>query len=85
MINLIEFSVGQQYENRKGVYEVLEVGGDTMRIRWEDGEEADTTVTTQSHIIRRMQHELDRTASNEINTTPKKVEMAKGWQHRIIR
>jgi len=56
-----------------------------MRIRWEDGEEADTTVTTQSHIIQRMQQELERTASNEIDTTLKKVETAKGRQHRIIR
>jgi len=85
MINLIEFSVGQQYENRKGVYEVLEIEGDTMRIRWENGEEADTTVTMQSHIIQRMQHEMGEIASDGINTPVKKVEMAKGWQHRIIR
>ena len=86
MPNHLEFLVGQQYENRKGVYTVLEVQGTAMRIRWKDGEEVETTVIMQSRIIQRMQREMGEITSNGINTPHiKKVKMAKGWRHRIIR
>jgi len=65
MAHLIEFLVGQQYENRKGVFKVLVVEGDEMRIRWGSGEEIDTTVMLQSHIIERMQSESDRTSQDK--------------------
>ena len=51
----VEFEVGQQYENRKGKYEVLEIAGDDMLIRWDAGEEASTTMTMQRRIIDNMQ------------------------------
>ena len=54
---LMEFEVGEKYENMKGVYEVLSIDQDTMRIRWESGEEITTTVTLQSRIIERMNPE----------------------------
>ena len=54
-MNDIQFEVGQQYENRKGVYEILAIDGDSMRIRWQTGEEVVTTVTLQHQIIERMQ------------------------------
>lgn len=54
----IIFKVGQEYENRKGVYEVLGVEDDVMRIRWENGEEVATTRDLQSRIIESMYREL---------------------------
>ena len=39
----VGFEVGQQYENRKGTYEVLAMDGDAMRIRWDTGEEIDVS------------------------------------------
>ena len=38
-MSIIQFEVGQKYENMKGVYEVLSIEGNAMRIRWESGEE----------------------------------------------
>ena len=54
----IEFKIGQEHENMKGVYKVLSIDKDAMCICWEDGEEATTTVTLQSRIINRMHQEL---------------------------
>ena len=54
----IEFMIGQEHENMKGVYKVLSIDKDDMCICWEDGEEATTTVTLQSRIINRMHQEL---------------------------
>ncbi len=56
-MNNIEFAVGEKYENMKGVYEVLSIQGNTMRIRWESGEEINTTVSLQNQIIMRMRRE----------------------------
>ena len=53
----MRFQVGQKCENMKGIYEVLAVDGNAMRIRWQDGEEMTTTVALQSRIIERMQRE----------------------------
>jgi len=51
----IEFEVGQTYENRKGIYEVIAIDGDSMTIRWASGEEVITTVRLQQRIIEAMQ------------------------------
>jgi hypothetical protein len=56
-MSIIQFEVGEKYENMKGVYEVLSVEGNSMRIRWESGEEISTTVTLQRQIIMRMTQE----------------------------
>jgi hypothetical protein len=53
----IKFAVGEKYENMKGVYEVLSIRGNNMRIRWESGEEINTTVSLQNQIIMRMRRE----------------------------
>jgi len=53
----IEFKVGQEHENMKGVYKVLAVNRDTLCICWESGEEVTTTVALQNRIIQRMHHE----------------------------
>ncbi|NQT73287.1 MAG: hypothetical protein HQ553_11065 [Chloroflexi bacterium] len=58
-MNSVEFEVGESYKNRKGSYEVLEIVGDDMRIRWGAGEEVATTVTMQHLILDNMQFELD--------------------------
>jgi hypothetical protein len=54
----IEFKIGQEHENMKGVYKVLTIDRDAMCICWEDGEEITTTVALQSRIIERMHQEL---------------------------
>ena len=56
-MSIIRFEVGEKYENMKGVYEVLSVDGNSMRIRWESGEEIMTTVNLQRQIIMRMRQE----------------------------
>jgi len=53
----VKFEVGKKYENMKGVYEVLSIDRNTMRIRWESGEEITTTISLQSQIIERMKGE----------------------------
>ena len=50
----VDFEVGEKYENMKGIYEVLSIDRNTMRIRWDSGEEISTTVSLQSRIIMRM-------------------------------
>jgi hypothetical protein len=59
-MNHIEFEVGEKYENMKGIYEVLSIDRNTMRIRWESGEEITTTVSLQSRIIIRMTQEPEK-------------------------
>jgi len=67
----IEFEIGQRYTNRKGTYEVLEVEGNSMQIRWETGEEATTSVKMQIRILENMERELDYPALNMFDTPPK--------------
>ena len=54
----IKFKIGQEHENRKGVYEVLAIDRDAMCIRWESGEEVTTTAALQSRIIDCIHQEL---------------------------
>ncbi|MFO8102465.1 MAG: hypothetical protein R6U37_09935 [Dehalococcoidia bacterium] len=67
----IEFEIGQQYTNRKGIYEVLDVDGDAMHIRWDSGEESATSVTMQSRILTNMERELDYPGLNLSESPPK--------------
>jgi hypothetical protein len=48
------FSVGDRHENHKGVYEVISIDGDRMVIRWDTGEEIETSIELQAHILRRI-------------------------------
>ncbi len=68
----VEFEVGQQYENRKGTYEVLVMDGDDMRIRWDTGEEIDTTASLQSRIIYHMQHGSGQLTLPSVKSPPRK-------------
>jgi Fe-S cluster assembly scaffold protein SufB len=70
MKQLVEFVVGQQYENRKGVYEVLEIQGEAMRIRWDNGVEVDTTVDLQSRIIGGMKNDAEQLTRGKVVTQP---------------
>ena len=56
-MSIIQFEVGEKYENMKGVYEVLSLEGNSMRIRWESGEEILTTVSLQRQILMLMRQE----------------------------
>lgn len=56
-MSIVKFEVGEKYENMKGMYEVVSIEGNTMRIRWESGEEILTTVSLQTQIIMRMKRE----------------------------
>ena len=56
-MSIIQFEVGEKYENMKGIYEVVSVEGNAMRIRWNSGEEIMTTVSLQRQIIMRIRQE----------------------------
>jgi len=60
------FELGGQYRNRRGEFEVLEIDGDAMRIRYSDGTEQDTTVGLQQRIHERIvwQSEQAKKAAN---------------------
>jgi len=47
----IKFKIGQEHENRKGVYKVVATDKDAICIRWESGEEVTTTAALQTRII----------------------------------
>jgi hypothetical protein len=53
----VKFEIRKKYENTKGAYEVLSIDRNTMRIRWDSGEEITTTVSLQSKIVTRMGRE----------------------------
>lgn len=52
-----KFEVGSTYQNVKGHYEVVSIHGEAMVIRWDDGNEVETTVDQQKRIIERLKHE----------------------------
>ena len=49
------FRLGSRYQNRKGYFTVMSFAGDTMRIRWDNGEEVTDTIESQARIHRNMQ------------------------------
>ena len=53
----IKFVVDEQYENEKGIFTVLSIKKNDMVIRWESGEEIQTTVELQTTIQARRQWE----------------------------
>jgi len=53
----IKFVVDEQYENEKGMFTVLSIKKNDMVIRWESGEEIQTTVELQTTIQARRQWE----------------------------
>jgi len=51
------FEIGSTYKNMKGDYEVVSIKGESMVIRWEDGNEYTTTIDQQKRILERLDHE----------------------------
>lgn len=60
------FATGCHYENMKGTYEVLSIEGNTMRIRWESGEESETDVELQDRILKRFVREVRATKGRPV-------------------
>ena len=58
MSDKIQFKVGNKYENRKGVFEVISIKGDSMIIQWEKGEKISTNIEFQQRIIEEIEKEL---------------------------
>ncbi|MDX1689126.1 MAG: hypothetical protein R3248_14175 [Candidatus Promineifilaceae bacterium] len=56
------FEVNQTYANRKGKYTVLEVNPPKMRVRYEDGTEAELNVEIQTRIWENIQSEEEARA-----------------------
>jgi len=52
-----EFTVGENYENEKGIFSVLSIAKDEMVIRWANGEETQTSMEFQGRIQERRQWE----------------------------
>jgi hypothetical protein len=57
MSDKIQFKVGNKYENRKGLFEVISIRGDSMIIQWENGEKISTSIEFQQGIIEEMEKE----------------------------
>lgn len=69
---MVTFLVGQRYRNRKGGYEVLEIQGDSMKVRYSDGSEQILSMSTQATIFENMQREemLATKSSKKLSTKP---------------
>lgn len=71
MSDKIQFKVGNKYENRKGVFEVISIKGDSMIIQWENGEKISTNIQFQRRIIEEMEKERQGSKPKD-NINPKK-------------
>jgi hypothetical protein len=47
---MVDFEVGQEYENRKGKYKVLEIANSKMSVEYEDGSTTDLSIAIQQRI-----------------------------------
>ncbi len=54
---MVTFLVGQRYRNRKGEYEILEIQGDSMKLRYNDGSQQILSISIQATIFENMQRE----------------------------
>lgn len=77
--HVFQFEVGERYENRKGTYEVLEIAGDDMRIRWDAGDEVATSVAMQHRIINHMQQESEPVPVSKSASARKKTSSSHIW------
>jgi hypothetical protein len=53
----IDFAVGEQYENEKGVFTVVSIDKQNMIIRWKGGETITTDIDLQNRIQKRKKRE----------------------------
>jgi len=65
------FRTGERYENRRGLFEVVSINGDSLQIRWDTGEVVNTSVDLQAKILRNMEKELTDAAAQKRKRTPK--------------
>jgi hypothetical protein len=74
-----EFTVGETYENEKGMFLVLSIAKDDMVIRWHDGEETQTSLEFQGRIQKRRQWEktLLQEKTIAVKPAPKKAKASK--------
>lgn len=61
----IKFIVGGRYANRRGEYEVLQIKGNAMRVRYDDNTEQELTIDIQARIATNMALEVARLAPYE--------------------
>ncbi len=69
---MVTFLVGQRYRNKKGEYEVLEIQGDSIKVRYNDGSQQILTISIQATIFENMQREemLPTKSSKKLPTKP---------------
>lgn len=74
-----EFTVGETYENEKGLFSVVSISKGDMVIRWKDGEEAQTSTELQGRIQNRRQWEktLQQEQAAAAKPVPKKTRAPK--------
>jgi hypothetical protein len=72
MSSNIDFKVGEKYENMKGVFEVVSIDGNSMVIRWDDGDSISTEMDFQQRVISRMQNERQILQKNKVSKKSKK-------------
>jgi len=62
---MVTFSIGQQYHNRKGKYKVIEIKGNSMNVRYDNGSEQILDISTQTTIFENIQREEMQTKSTK--------------------
>jgi len=74
-----EFIVGETYENEKGIFSVISIAKEDMVIRWNDGEETETSIEFQGKIQNRRQWEktVQQEKAAAAKPVPKKAKSSK--------
>lgn len=75
-----EFVVGGRYENVKGAYEVISITGDSMVIRWDNGEEISSSIELQERIIENMKFREQLTQNQNTPKPVNKIHRSSGSQ-----
>lgn len=80
MVQEVTFKVGGRYRNRLGWYEVLNITGDKMHIRYEsDGHEDNVSLATQKRIIENITNEEKRVTPYETSSENQRYFMTLGF------
>jgi hypothetical protein len=80
---VFEFTVGETYENEKGLFSVISIEKEDMVIRWKTGEEIETSIEFQGRIQKRRQWEkaLQQESPAVAKPAPKKTKASKSNQN----
>jgi uncharacterized Zn finger protein len=78
-VNDFEFTVGETYENEKGLFSVISIAEEDMVIRWNNGEETQTSIEFQGRIQKRRQWEkaMQQEKTTAAKPAPKKARASK--------